>query len=139
MILKKLKSILLTFLSVLYTQILYKMSVNALKIYKTYLDKYYYRWICEKVVIENFNNYELSMPFYRNRRDVIVAVKVVEDIEEFWSNLNPFATELFKTKIAGDCLVVFEDLKNDDDFNLWCEIIKRDLKKVGAKDESFNY
>jgi len=113
--------------------------MNALKIYKTYLDKYYFRWICEKVVIDNFNDYELSMPFYRNRTDVIVAVKVVDDVGEFWSNLNPFATELFKTKIPGDCFIVFEDLKNDDDFNLWCEIIKRDLKKVGARDESFNY
>lgn len=113
--------------------------MNALKIYKTYPFEGYYRWICEKVIVDDFEDHELSSPIYRGRCDVVVAVKFVEDVADTWLSINPFATELFKSVITGDCLIVFEDIEKVDDFDLWCEIIKRDLINLGCRDVNFKY
>jgi hypothetical protein len=125
--------------------------MNALRIIKTYpdfpngkkpddIETAFYRWVLEKVTIDDFSELELSMPIYRNRKDIIVAVKIIEDMSEFWNNLNPLASKLFKTKIIGNCYVVFENIKSDkESFDLWCDIVKADLKKLGCSDKSFTY
>jgi hypothetical protein len=117
--------------------------MNALRIVKTYPDETYtdgvncfYRWVCEKVILENLDGLELSMPFYRNRRDVVVGVHAPNEI---WLNLNPFAYELFNQIIGGTCYIIFEEIENKNEFDLWCNIIKQDLLKKGCSKKSFNY
>ena len=121
--------------------------MNALRIIKTYPDypegkpegvTAFYRWVCEKVILENLNGFELSMPFYRKRRDVIIGVKITM-INEMWLNLNPLASELFNSQIIGDCHILFEDIKNKNEFDIWCNIIKQDLLKKGCSEKSFDY
>ena len=124
--------------------------MNCLKIIKTYPDypngkpdnvTAFYRWVCKKVIITDtdLHNLELSMPIYRKRKDIIVGVKVIENMSELWTNINPFASELFNSKIIGDCYIIFENIDNTDEFNLWCNIIKQDLIKLGSSDKSFTY
>jgi hypothetical protein len=113
----------------------------ALEIYKIYLSGNeetggYFRWICRKIKIDKFSNYELSCPFYRNRRDVILGVKHFSGYNH--GNLNPFATELFEQRVCGNCIIHFEKL-NEKEFDIWCDIIKKDLQNMGAKNESFEY
>ena len=63
----------------------------------------------------------------------------VENMADFWENINPLAVELFKTHISGDCYIIFEKIKTDAEFNLWCDIIKKDLLNAGANDKSFTF
>lgn len=123
--------------------------MNALRIVKTYPDypngkpdevqSAFYRWVCEKVKLNNFDDLELSMPFYRKRDDIIVAVKTIDDLSNSWCNANPLASELFKSMIIGDCFITFDNIKSNEEFDLWCNIIKADLKTLGCGDKSFAY
>lgn len=115
----------------------------ALQIVKVYLwgnetDGGQYRWICKKIELNTFSgqNLELYSPFYRTRRDVVLAVK--DDSGLDWGNINPFASELFKQMYYGDCIIHFEKLDKNG-FDVWCEIIKKDLQKAGAKNECFEF
>ena len=118
----------------------FKMT-NALKITKTYPnDNNFYRWVCEKVVVsDTLNDKELSCPIYRKRTDIMLAVNKVVNVIDFWENINPLASELFKTHICGDCYIIFEKIKTDAEFNLWCDIIKKDLLNAGANDKTFTF
>lgn len=115
----------------------------ALQIVKVYLfgnetEGGYFRWICKKIELDTIvsKNVELYSPFYRTRRDVVLSVKKDSGLD--WRNINPFASELFKQHINGDCIIHFEELDKNG-FDIWCEIIKKDLQKLGAKNESFEF
>ena len=120
-----------------------KARMFALQIVKTYLfgnatEGGYYRWVCKKIELDTFSRKKLELysPFYRTRRDVVLAVGEYSGLN--WANINPFATELFKQHICGDCIIHFEELDKNG-FDIWCEIIKKDLQKLGAKNESFEF